>query len=149
MIALTHKTFGIGFNVLIVVAMQCLVQRTAFGQTDGDTLSNSNPEIVQTRQQVPEFSGGEAGLFHYLVKHTKYPKAARRAGVQGVVYVICIIDAHGRVDQSSVRILEPVHPLLDAEAIRVVQSLPDWKPGVDVHGNAVPVYYKLPIRFVL
>ena len=96
----------------------------------------------------PYYPGGEKALFSYLAAETKYPPIAKDAGITGVVYVQFVVREDGKVDPDDITILRGVHPALDNEAIRVVKSMPAWKPGRQ-RGKAVPVYYKLPFRFNL
>lgn len=97
-------------------------------------------------EQMPEFPGGERKLFEFLQKNIRYPKDAREFGIQGRVYAQFVIDKKGQVTRIS--ILRSVHPDLDAEALRVVKMMPEWKAGLR-DGELVSVHYKLPINFSL
>ncbi len=96
--------------------------------------------------QQPEFPGGTEALMKFLGENIKYPAAAKEEGVEGTVYVGFIVDADGTVGKTSVK--RGVHEALDAEALRVVGSMPKWKPGM-AHGKAVEVEMVLPINFQL
>ena len=106
------------------------------------------PQIFHVVEESPEFPGGQVELMKFLQKNTQFPSIAREAGITGVVYVQFVVREDGKVDPDDIQILRGVHPALDKEAIRVVKSMPDWKPGRQ-RGKAVPVYYKLPFRFNL
>jgi len=106
------------------------------------------PQIFTIVEENPEFPGGEAALFKFLSDNTKYPAIAKDAGIQGIVYVQFVVMEDGSVNPDMVDILRGVHPACDAEAIRVVKSMPKWKPGKQ-RGKPVRVYYKLPFRFTL
>lgn len=95
---------------------------------------------------MPEFPEGLEAMYTYLGKEVEYPSEALEAGIQGVVYVNFIIEKDGQL--SGARILRGVSPLLDAEALRVVQGMPKWTPGMQ-SGKPVRVQYNLPIRFVI
>lgn len=97
-------------------------------------------------EHMPEFEGGDAGIFKYLKDNTKYPILAKEAGVQGTVHLKFVVGKNGKI--RNIEILKGVNKLLDDEAIRVVKSMPDWKPGTQ-HGKPVSVYYTLPIKFTL
>ena len=99
--------------------------------------------IVET---MPEFPGGELGLRKYIANHTKYPNIARENGIEGKVYVRFCVTSQGKVSQAS--IARGVDPILDKEALRVVKSLPAWKPG-EQRGKKVNVWYTVPINFQL
>ncbi len=97
-------------------------------------------------EKMPEFKGGIKKLFKYLADNIKYPDEARRAGIEGKVHVQFVVNKKGEI--KDVTILRGVNKWLDEEAIRVVKSMPNWKPGKQ-HGKAVSVYYMLPINFKL
>ncbi|PWD98847.1 TonB family protein [Marinilabilia rubra] len=97
-------------------------------------------------EDMAEFPGGDAALKKYLSEHLKYPKEAKEKGIEGRVYVLFIIDKEGNV--TNVKIARGVSPSLDAEAIRVVKSMPKWKPG-RLRGKAVPVTFTVPVNFEL
>jgi periplasmic protein TonB len=106
------------------------------------------PEIFHIVEEQPEFPGGEAKLMQWLSSNTKFPPIAKDAGISGVVYIQFVVREDGKVDPNDITVLRSVHPALDNEAIRVVKSMPAWKPGRQ-RGKAVSVYYKLPFRFSL
>jgi len=95
---------------------------------------------------APEPPGGIKGLQHFLAKNTKYPVQAIENDMQGKGYVRFVINEKGEVENAYV--IRPVYPLLDKEALRVVESLPEWKPGKQ-NGKAVKVWFTVPIVFVL
>jgi periplasmic protein TonB len=106
------------------------------------------PEIekIYYLEDMPEFPGGEAELFKYLKTTINYPKIAKENGIQGVVYVTFIVKADGSI--SDIEVLRGIKGGCDEEAIRVVKSMPKWKPGLQ-RGRPVDVHFNLPIRFVL
>lgn len=97
---------------------------------------------------MPEFPGGEKALFRYLQKEINYPAEARRNKEQATVYVKFVVLPDGSVDTSSIVVPPGMPHSLVKEAIRVVQKMPQWKPGFQ-QGHAVPVYMGIPIRFTL
>ena len=109
-----------------------------------DTLDGD--EIYQTVEEMPKFPGGEAELFHYISKNIHYPQEAKEKGIQGRVFIGFVIEKDGSV--SNIRNLRGVDSELDAEAIRVVKSMPKWKPGKH-NGEFVRVSYQIPILFKL
>jgi TonB family protein len=100
----------------------------------------------RTVDEMPVFPGGDTGLLNYISANTKYPKEAKDKGIQGQVFVRFIVKEDGSV--SEVSILKSANPLLDSEAVRVVTTLSNFKPG-KFNGNAVPVWFILPITFAL
>lgn len=97
-------------------------------------------------EEMPEFPGGEAALRRFIANSIKYPQIAQENGIQGKVFVQFVVERDGRVSNAS--IARGVDPSLDREALRVVNSLPNWKPGKQ-RGKPVKVSYTVPINFVL
>lgn len=106
--------------------------------------ADAEPFVVV--EEMPMFPGGEAALLQYIAEHTQYPEVAKENNVQGKVIVRFCVTSKGGVDKVS--ILKGVDPELDKEAIRVVQTLPAFKPGKQ-GGKPVPVWYMVPINFTL
>lgn len=92
----------------------------------------------------PEFCGGNEVLLLFLKNKVKYPPKALRKGIMGKVVVGFIIEKDGQV--SNIHILQGVHELLDAEAVRVVSIMPNWNPG-NIEGKPIRVSYQIPINF--
>jgi TonB family protein len=99
---------------------------------------------VANHQEMPVFPGGDAGLRKFLKEQSVYPPEAKAQGIIGKVFVRFLVETDGRVD--SVSILRGAHPLLDAEALRVVRLADGWEPG-RMNGKPVRVTYTLPISF--
>ncbi len=97
-------------------------------------------------EDMPEFPGGELALRKYISNSIRYPAEAQEKGIQGKVYVNFVVGSDGSV--SHVKIARGKDPSLDREAIRVVSSLPKWKPGIQ-KGKKVAVSYTVPINFLL
>lgn len=95
-------------------------------------------------QEMPEFPGGNAALLQYISENLKYPPDAQDNNIQGKVTLKFVVNADGSVDR--IEILRGADPLLDNEAIRVVKSLPKFRPGKQ-SGVAVPVWFSLPVIF--
>ena len=95
----------------------------------------------------PQFNGGDANDFQkWVQENVKYPQAAIDNGEAGRVMVNFIVGKDGKV--SDVKVLKGVSEALDAEAVRVIESAPEWTPGAQA-GNAVPVSYVMPVVFAL
>jgi protein TonB len=97
-------------------------------------------------EEMPMFPGGDAELLKYISEHTQYPEVAKENNIQGRVVVRFCVTSKGGVSQVS--ILKGVDAELDKEAIRVVNTLPTFKPGKQ-GGKPVPVWYMVPITFTL
>jgi protein TonB len=103
-------------------------------------------EIFQIVEEMPQFPGGEAKLMEYVAKNIKYPQIARETGIQGRVFVGFVVEPDGSI--SNVKLLRGIGGGCDEEAMRVIKSLPKWKPGKQ-RGKAVRVSYQIPVLFKL
>ena len=103
-------------------------------------------EFFMVVENMPEFPGGDLGLMKYIQKNVKYPPIAKEYNITGKVYVQFIVDKSGTV--TNVKIVRGVDKNLDAEALRVVKSLPKYKPGKQ-RGKPVRVMFTIPINFTL
>ncbi len=103
-------------------------------------------EIFTIVEEMPDFPGGMAKLAEYLAKNIKYPQMARESGIQGRVFVNFVVEPDGSV--SNVNVMRSLGGGCDEEAMRVVKSMPKWKPGKQ-RGKAVRVSYILPVNFKL
>ncbi|MCI5664240.1 MAG: energy transducer TonB [Mediterranea sp.] len=114
------------------------------------TVEEEEPEeqtIFEVVEQMPEFpNGGMAGLMQFLSKNIKYPTIAQENGTQGRVTVQFVVNKDGSIVDATV--LRGVDPYLDKEAIRVINSMPKWKPGMQ-RGKPVRVKYTVPVMFRL
>ena len=97
-------------------------------------------------EEMPQFPGGPSALFEYLAANIRYPKAAYKAGVQGRVILTFVVEKDGSI--SGTEVVKSVSPLLDAEAVRVINAMPNWVPGRQ-NGKVVRVKYAVPVSFML
>ena len=111
----------------------------------GDKLQGS--PVFEMVEQMPEFpGGGMSAALEYIQKNMQYPESAKENGTQGRVTVQFVIDKAGNVTEP--KVLRPVDKELDAEAIRLVKSMPKWKAGMQ-KGQAVAVKFTMPVLFRL
>ena len=103
-------------------------------------------QIFQVVEEMPEFPGGMIACLQYLARNIKYPVTGQKEGAQGKVIVQMVIEKDGSVDHVS--IVRSITPELDAEAARVVKSMPKWKPAT-VKDKAVRCRYTVPVTFKL
>ena len=106
----------------------------------------SDNKVYNSVEQMPRFPGGEVGMMKYLQENIKYPPEAAKNDIEGRVIVQFIIDKTGQVGE--VKVVRPISEELDAEAVRVVKTLPKFEPGRQ-DGEAVAVWSTLPISFKL
>lgn len=107
---------------------------------------NKPDSVYTTVDLLPAFPGGDAALLKLIGDSVRYPEAAKSKGIQGKVIVQFVIDQDGKA--GSAKILKGVDPLLDAEALNVIQKLPKFEPGYK-DGKAVRVSFMVPIQFRL
>jgi len=113
---------------------------------DLEIIEEDDDEVFMVVESMPVFPGGDLGLMKYIQKHVKYPAIAKEYNITGKVYVSFIVDKSGSV--TNAKIVRGVDKNLDAEALRVVKSLPKYKPGKQ-RGKAVRVMFTIPINFTL
>jgi TonB family protein len=98
-------------------------------------------------EEMPVFLGNESHDFKkFIVDHMKYPEQARKEKISGKVYIRFSVDEKGEV--TDIEVVRSAHPVLDAEAVRIIGSSPAWKPGRN-EGQPVKVSFTLPIEFNL
>ena len=102
--------------------------------------------IFQVVEQMPEFPGGPAALMKYLSSNVRYPVAALENNIQGRVIVQFTVRRDGSI--ADVQVVRPVNPALDREAVRLISSMPKWKPGMQ-RGKAVHCKFTVPVTFKL
>lgn len=102
--------------------------------------------IFAVVEKMPEFTGGEKGIFTFLKQTIQYPAEAQKKNEQGRVIVRFVISKTGKVE--NVEVIRGVSQSIDSEALRVVGLMPDWTPG-EQNGEKVAVYYTLPVMFKL
>ena len=98
-------------------------------------------------ESMPEFPGGQQALFKYLSENVKYPVIAQENGIQGRVICQFVVNKDGSIVDIEV-VRSGGDPSLDKEAVRVIKSMPKWKPGKQ-RGKAVRVKYTVPVNFKL
>ncbi len=103
-------------------------------------------KIFEDFEQMPSFHGGTAKLLEYINENLHYPQAAKDSCIQGRVVVSFMIEKDGSITEA--KVAKSLNPLLDTEAVRIVESMPKWNPG-KFYGKAVRIKYCVPIKFQL
>lgn len=103
-------------------------------------------EIFEVVEKNPEFSYNGMSLMQYLGKSIKYPTIAQETGAQGRVIVQFVVNKDGSI--VDVKVVRGVDPYLDKEAIRVISTMPKWKPG-EQRGKPVRCKFTVPVMFKL
>lgn len=113
-------------------------------QEDASAKNNSRP--FTTVEKMPTFPGGESAMQKFIADNLKYPKESMDKGIQGRVTVRFIVEATGEITE--VKVIRGIDPLLDAEAVKVIEEMPKWIPGKQ-NGQTVRTYYTLPLVYRL
>ena len=106
--------------------------------------TDQDDKVYRSVEQMPQFPGGEVALMKYLMTHVQYPENAAKNNIDGRVIVQFVIDKNGEIGE--VKVVRSVNEELDAEAVRVIKTLPKFEPGRQ-NGEPVNVWYTLPVMF--
>lgn len=107
---------------------------------------NGNETDYCAYQQMAEFNGGVTALFRFLGNNVRYPVQAQSKGIEGRVIIQFVVNVDGSL--SNIQVVKKANQYLDAEAVRVVNSMPIWKPGL-LEGKPVRMKFTLPVNFKL
>lgn len=119
----------------------------SFAQTQEKDLAPPKSEIFTMVAQMPQFPDGNAAMTKYLNDNIIYPKTCRDLHVGGKAFLKFTVTKEGKIE--NVHVLKGTgFPVMDEEAVRLVQSMPDWQPGKQ-NGRAVDVFFNLPVDFAL
>lgn len=109
-------------------------------------VEEATEEIFVVVEKQPEFPGGPSVMMKYLGDNIRYPVIAQENGIQGRVTCNFVVERDGSI--TDVQVVRGIDPSLDKEAVRVIQSMPKWKPG-EQRGKPVRVRFTLPVVFRL
>ena len=121
-------------------------ETVALDSVAAPTDSVAKDEVFMVAEQMPEFPGGMKELLKFLQDNLKYPENAMKNNVQGRVIVQFVVEKDGTLTEF--KVARSVDPDLDAEALRVLQTMPKWKPGMQ-RGKIVRVKFTVPVSFKL
>lgn len=102
--------------------------------------------IFEIVENMPEFPGGMGQCLQFLAKNIKYPTIAQENGTQGRVIIQFVVNRDGSIVDP--KVVRSVDPYLDKEALRVIMTMPKWKPGMQ-RGKPVRVKFTVPVMFRL
>jgi len=112
----------------------------------GDEEDEKLEQVFEIVEEMPEPPGGIAALMKYFGKHVRYPIVAQENNIQGRVTCQFTVFKDGSI--GDIKVVRGVHPSLDKEAIRLLSTMPKWKPGMQ-QGRAVNCKYTIPVVFKL
>ena len=114
---------------------------------EGDIhVTDATDQVFEVVEEAPEFPGGMQAMMEYLAKNIRYPAKAHEANVQGRVITQFTVGKDGAIRDA--KVMRSVSPELDAEALRVINAMPNWKPGKQ-RGKAVACHFTVPVVFRL
>lgn len=111
-----------------------------------ESADSTHQDVFNVVENMPQFPGGATKLFEYLAQNVNYPTEAEKANIQGRVIATFVVEKDGSI--SNAEVVKSVAPSLDAEALRVINAMPNWIPGKQ-NGKEVRVKYTVPISFHL
>jgi protein TonB len=136
--------------IRVLLFLGCVFTVIAQSRAQTDTLQPLvGGEPLSHVEDPPKFKGGEEAMYRYIFEHIRYPAKAREHGIQGIVVVKYVVDIDSTLKR--IHIVKRVGGGCDEEVIRIMQFMSDkkvWKPGT-FNGKPVPVWYTLPVNFVL
>ena len=101
-------------------------------------------KVFTALEHPPEYPGGPLAFNKHIAENLKYPDVARLIGVNGRIVLTFVIDRDGKVVE-----VTPTNCIgagCESEAVKVLQSLKTWQPGIQ-NGKPVRVQYRVPINF--
>jgi len=132
---------------LVFLIISLLTQYSLNAQeVDGKSDVDKTNQVYTFVEHMPQFPGGDDELFKYIDKSIKYPKKAKKKGIQGTVYITFVVEIDGTL--SGIKVLRGVHKDIDKEAIRAISTMPKWTSGKQ-NGSHVRVQCNLPLKFTL
>jgi len=133
-------------NISVIVNGEVATVTTIENVPIEETELENNEPPLRFVEQLPEYPGGTDAMYAFLQSQLKYPAQARADGISGQVFYEFVVEKDGSV--KNVKVLSGVHPDLDAEGMRVLKLMPNWKPGKQ-NGEPVRCYYNIPVRFTI
>jgi protein TonB len=131
---------------LLSLILVTTISAFSFSQKTDSTasVSKSVAPIYRVVQVMPEFPGGKDSLSAFIAANQKYPRSAKENRIEGTVVTEFVVETDGSL--SDIKVKKSLDPKLDAEAIRLIKSMPPFKAGKQ-QGKAVRVSYTLPVVF--
>jgi TonB family protein len=155
----TKKTGLIKYLLILPVAFALMLLNTAataspaiylnvenYEAIDEIAIMQNDDPIFEVVEQQPLFPGGPTAMMQWLSENLNYPEEVAEQGIQGRVVVSFVVEKDGSI--TNAQVVRGIDPLLDREAVRVVQAMPNWQPGKQ-GGEVVRVRFNVPITFRL
>lgn len=137
-------------KILLIQFILSLAIFSCFGQETrktGEQNKTKNDMIFVVVEEMPTFKGGDVYAFRdWVQERVRYPEELKAQKVEGKVYIMFVVETDGSV--SNVQVMRGIHPLLDKESVKVVESSPKWKPGLQLD-KAVRVRFSITVEYNL
>jgi protein TonB len=134
------------FNTSLIILSLVLLLSCKKNTEDLNDQSVKEDETFNFVEQLPEFPGGPAAMTKFINDNMRYPEEAKLHKVAGTVVIQFVVTKEGKI--TNVTLTRGIGYGCDEEALRVIQSMPDWKPG-KYKNKEVPVNFTLPVKFKL
>ncbi len=140
---------GVSMGLAALTACESQLADLDSGNEISSTMSQpAGSKIFQYVGDVVEhhasFPGGQSALLTFLKDNIKYPEQAKKDSIEGRVVIIFNVETDGSITEP--KVVRSVHPLLDAEALRVAKLMPKWEPAYQ-NDTPVKTKYNIPITF--
>ena len=135
---MSEFVYGLPFNQVITAD---------YNELKGISNESDSGRAYMIVETMPEYPGGEPALYEYIGTNINYPYEARVNGIQGRVYVSFTVDTDGYA--KDIQVIRGIGGGCDEEAVRLIEDMARWTPGIVSNGNPVKVRYNLPINFSL
>jgi protein TonB len=155
--ALLKMVFIIPAAVVLTLLFSISITDRVIAQSDSDVKKVENAQepvkkaqkdgdVFRVVEVMPKFPGGDEARIKYMVENIKYPEAARKNGITGTVFVQYVVEKDGSI--TGVKVLRGIGGGCDEEAMRVIENMPNWEPGLE-KGKPVRTQFNMPISFKL
>lgn len=108
------------------------------------SVNSFGQDVYEVPYVSPEFPGGPSAMAQFIQENFKYPICSIGDEVVGTIWISCMIEKDGTL--TNVKIAKGLSDLFDREAVRVIKSMPNWKPGEDLNGDVDRIEYHIPIK---
>ena len=145
MITKTNNANGLRWRLMATLSVLVLL----FVANTNATAQNkkaANDKVLEKAEVMPEYPGGDQAMMQFVAENVKYPQDAIDKEISGRVLVSFVVEKDGSI--GDVKVVKGIGGGCDEEAVRVVNTMPKWKPGMD-KGKPVRVSYMMPITFKL
>ncbi|TXI79710.1 MAG: energy transducer TonB [Flavobacteriales bacterium] len=144
-IPLIRRSFGVGVFAFLTAPVLYAQEEVVVPAPVAPPITDPDAPLLLV-EQMPEYPGGQQAMFAFISKELKYPEEAIDNGIEGTVVISFVVERDGSIGEA--KVLRGLGGGCSEEALRVVKSMPLWKPGMQ-GGKLVRTSYNLPIRFKL